>query len=211
MTAFAIVLIVVGILAALVGGTMMLVAAFRQSVWWGLAYLFVPLASLVFLFIHWAEARKGFWINLAGVALLVGGLFSAAPVRDMIAGKSSFEWLVPAANGKAAPKDLTAQIQEARDHIEQMEARFAQTGAAITKQYQELNARRTALRPGDSAGTAQFNADLAVYQVGNAGQRQLQQEIATAHQALDALLAQRAAAAGTAPAAAAGGSVKRVL
>ena len=202
MNALGITLLVLGGIAAIIGGIMMVVAAFRQSIWWGLAYLFVPVASLVFVFVHWAEAKKGVLINLAGFVLLVGGAFAMAPVRAALTGNVPFEWLTPAANGKAdAAKDLTAQIQAAREHIEQIEARFAQNAASLTKQYQELNARRTALKPADSAGNAAFNAELSTYQAGNAAQRQLQQEIATAHQSLDALLAKRSASAQAAPAA----------
>ena len=35
---------------------MMIVAAFRTSVGWGLLVLFVPLGALVFLILHWQAA-----------------------------------------------------------------------------------------------------------------------------------------------------------
>ena len=47
----------------LVGGIMVLVAAFRQSVLWGLACLFVPFASFVFCIMHWQEAKSGFLLS----------------------------------------------------------------------------------------------------------------------------------------------------
>lgn len=38
--------------------------AFSQSVWWGLAYLFVPLGGLVYVFLYWHDADKPFLISL---------------------------------------------------------------------------------------------------------------------------------------------------
>jgi hypothetical protein len=49
-----------GVLASLVGWVMLLIAAFRRHVGWGVASLLVPGAALVFAVIHWAEARRGF-------------------------------------------------------------------------------------------------------------------------------------------------------
>ena len=41
---------VISVVVMLVGGVMMIVAAFRRGILWGLAYLLVPFAALVFLF-----------------------------------------------------------------------------------------------------------------------------------------------------------------
>ena len=59
------------------GGLLFLVAAFQESVLWGVACLFLPILSLFFLIVHWQNARKPFFIQLAGfAALLAGGLLS---------------------------------------------------------------------------------------------------------------------------------------
>jgi len=78
MIVLAYVLMAIGGLATLVGGIMLLVAAFRVSVGWGLTVLFlswliVPL--LIFLVKYWREARAGFLITVGGCAVSAVGWF----------------------------------------------------------------------------------------------------------------------------------------
>ena len=63
--------ILLGLAIAFVGGIMFLVAAFRTSILWGLGVLFIPFISLFFLIFHWQVAKKSFFIQVFGVALLV--------------------------------------------------------------------------------------------------------------------------------------------
>ena len=58
-----------------IGGFWFLVAAFRESIWWGLACLFLPIVQLFFLIVHWDEARKPFFFQLLGIAVFVTGFF----------------------------------------------------------------------------------------------------------------------------------------
>ena len=63
----------------------LLIKAFQTSIVWGLVYLFVPFAALVFVGMHWKETCKPFLIGLAGfpVALIgVGVLASQAEPSD---------------------------------------------------------------------------------------------------------------------------------
>ena len=70
---------VVGLLLAVVAygvivvcGIMILVAAFRTSVLWGLASMFIPFASFIFVVTHWAETKKPFLLTwLVGFPLLI--------------------------------------------------------------------------------------------------------------------------------------------
>ena len=66
-------LIIVGVLVALVGGIGMLLVAFRESILWGLGCFFIPLVSLIFLISHWDDAKKPFFIQLSGIALIILG------------------------------------------------------------------------------------------------------------------------------------------
>jgi hypothetical protein len=63
-------LVGLGALVSAVGGVMLLIAAFRVSVLWGLAVIFVPLAQLVFVITHWREAKKAFLVQVLGCALI---------------------------------------------------------------------------------------------------------------------------------------------
>ena len=78
MEALAGILSMVGALAGLVGGVMILVAAFKKSVGWGIASLLIPFAALVFVFMNWAAAKRGFLISLGGAAVSVIGVIVAA-------------------------------------------------------------------------------------------------------------------------------------
>ena len=79
MAALGMIILLVGFLAAFVGGIMILVEAFKASIWWGLAYLFVPFASLVFLIMHWDVSKRGVLITLGGAAVAVVGMIMGAP------------------------------------------------------------------------------------------------------------------------------------
>lgn len=78
MGALVMVLMAVGFLLLMIGGIVFLVKAFQVSVLWGLAVLFIPFASLVFLFKYWEEARKPFLAQLLGLILYMGAFGLAA-------------------------------------------------------------------------------------------------------------------------------------
>lgn len=64
-------LLVVGALAALAGVLMIVVAAFEQSVMWGLAVIFLPGAGLIFCARHWDESRRGMTFYASGLATVI--------------------------------------------------------------------------------------------------------------------------------------------
>ena len=70
-------LIVLGLLLFVFGGLWFLVAAFRESIWWGLACLFIPIVQLFFLIVHWPEAKKPFLLQLAAFAVFIVGFIIA--------------------------------------------------------------------------------------------------------------------------------------
>ena len=124
----ALILLGLGGLVLLGGGIMVLVAAFRQSIAWGLVALFVPCGNLVFTVVHWAEAKKGTLLSLLGAPAIGGGAFMAQ--NEMRAALAKVGPLGMLATTKAPEKDLTAQIAEKRA---------------------QLAARHAALPPGDAA------------------------------------------------------------
>jgi hypothetical protein len=63
-------LLVVGLIIAAVGGIWLLVVAFQESILWGLGSLFIPLVGLVFVIMHWEVAKKPFLINIGGAVLI---------------------------------------------------------------------------------------------------------------------------------------------
>jgi hypothetical protein len=71
MDAVAGILVLVGWLTMFVGSIMVLIAAFRESVLWGIGCLFIAPVTLFFIITHWSEAKKGFFIQLAGIAIIL--------------------------------------------------------------------------------------------------------------------------------------------
>ena len=177
----------------------MLVAAFRQSIVWGLVTLFVPFGGIVFTCLHWAEARAGFLANLIGTGICLGGLYTIPMMQERL-------WQISGSlTGAHAPAkapsaaSLDAQIQQERQTIESLQAAFAQDGASLTKEYQALDAQRKALKPADTAAITKFNEAAAAYQARNVRRKQMQAEIDAAQKKLESLLDARARAAAAAP------------
>lgn len=71
----------VGILIGCIAGIWLLIEAFRVSILWGLASLFIPVVPLVFVILHWDRARKPFlWSLLGAVLIIVPSFFQARDV-----------------------------------------------------------------------------------------------------------------------------------
>jgi len=64
-------IVLVALVGSLVFGIQLLIQAFSRSVLWGLAYLFIPMAALIFVFVNWSESGRPFLRGL-GCALLAG-------------------------------------------------------------------------------------------------------------------------------------------
>jgi hypothetical protein len=176
-----------GACVAFIGTILLLIAAFRQSIIWGLVVLFVPLGVLIYACVHWADAKTGFLAHLIGVGICIGAVFSMPGVQQQ------FWTSVSTSTGQAAPAtpNLDQQIQDQRQKIESLQAAFAQDGVDLTKQYQLLGAQRKALKPGDTAAITKFNESAAVYQARNVRRKQMQQDMDAAQKQLDGLLEQR--------------------
>jgi hypothetical protein len=78
-------LAVVGLVLALIGSIMVLIAAFQESVVWGLGILVVPFLSLVFVFTHWEDTKKAFLLQVLGIVIFAAGIFvgGGRPAEDM--------------------------------------------------------------------------------------------------------------------------------
>jgi len=191
MSPFLLLILVPCLVAMFIGGLMVLMAAFRQSVGWGLAYLFVPLASLVFLVVHWQEAKKGFLLGAGAAAVFFVAICSTPEARASLAKAAHIPYLA-APEKHVKRDDLAARLQEQRDRIFQMQEQYAQANAEVTRQYKQLGEKRKILKTTDQAAIHAFNDEAAAYQKQNALVNHLQQEIDVATREVDALLAERA-------------------
>ena len=189
----ALIILGIGAIAAMLGGIILLVAAFRQSVPWGLVALFVPLGNIVFTCVHWAEARLGFLLNFGGVLVCIGAIFTMPDVRAAIKNGSL---PMPAFAGseiakQPSAKELNQQIMDKREAVEKLQGSFVVVGRELQMQYAALENRRAGLKPTDVGAVAKFNEEAAAYQARNTQHRSLQQQITQTQAELEKLLAAR--------------------
>lgn len=189
MPIFSIVVICLGVLLMLIGSLMLLVSAFRQSIVWGLVVIFAPCGNLIYTCLHWSRARTSFFTGLVGTGIFLLGVFTLPEVRAQIADGTFWQ------EDSKKVEDLSAQIADERKHIEELQTAFAGFARDLPGEYQQLEKRRTSLKPGDDAAIAKFNEDAAAYQVKNKRHKEIQQELSTAQTELDRLLEKRARAA----------------
>ncbi|GEM_PF-2563090 len=143
MFALFLILLVLGIVVACVGSIMLLVAAFRESLWWGVGCLFIAPVSLLFVILKWSEAKSGFLTNLAGILIVA---LSLVPGRQFVGERlnTSFASAV-FAQKDAAPKQPSPVMEELR------------------RREAELRARKTNTSPQDAAAIARLRDDILRY------------------------------------------------
>ena len=67
------ILTVLGFIVMAVGGIWILIEAFKESALWGIGCILFNPVSLIFVIMHWDVAKKPFFINLAGIAIMILG------------------------------------------------------------------------------------------------------------------------------------------
>lgn len=60
----------VGLGIFVIGGIGMLIAAFRTSILWGLAVLFITPVEIIYLIVHWQDAKGPFKIQVFGFVIM---------------------------------------------------------------------------------------------------------------------------------------------
>ena len=66
-------LVATGLIDSMVGSVMIIVAAFRKRLLWGLVSLFMPLLALVFVAMNGSEGKNGFLCMVGSLALVFIG------------------------------------------------------------------------------------------------------------------------------------------
>jgi len=62
----------IGGILSIVGNLWLLVTAFEESDWWGIACLIIPLSLLVFVPLHWQRTNTPFLVMLVGSLIFFG-------------------------------------------------------------------------------------------------------------------------------------------
>lgn len=73
-----------GALGSFIFGIMILITAFQKHILWGLAYLFLPFASLIFVVMNWDRASKPFLLGLLSGAIAIGGVFVSPTLQESL-------------------------------------------------------------------------------------------------------------------------------
>lgn len=77
----------VGFIVQTVFGIILIVKAFRESIGWGLATIFIPFAGLVFVIRNWEDTKKPFLGGVCGGLIMLGGMWSfvmSPQVQEMV-------------------------------------------------------------------------------------------------------------------------------
>ncbi len=147
----AIILIALGLLLIVVGAIWAIVVAFKRSVLWGLCYLFVPFAALVFLFVAWADVKRAFFVNVIGVLML------AAVLLLPNQGGLALTKLIPLELNQLAPS-LAVAVPDALIQVSN-----ADRMAELATREQSLRARKAALDLKDEAGARALTEEILKY------------------------------------------------
>ncbi|GHB93543.1 hypothetical protein [Cerasicoccus arenae] len=69
----ALVFFLVGFVIALIYGIKLLILAFQTSLLWGLGYIFIPFVALIFVIVHWEDAKSPFLRGLLAIPFYIIG------------------------------------------------------------------------------------------------------------------------------------------
>jgi len=67
------VILVIGLITTLIGGIRFIIVAFEEGFWWGIAVLFFPIVSPVFLILRFGDAWRPALNFVIGFALVLLG------------------------------------------------------------------------------------------------------------------------------------------
>lgn len=141
-----------GGVVAIVSALWSLVVAAQRSIWWLLAVLFIPFASIVILFVE-PRSRMPFVAGLCGFVAVVSG-YLALDVN-------------PHDSDPKLIQEIKAAIREAR----QQKVESATSGELplevrkqrIVSWQKELEVKKTNLKPNDAAAKAAFDEEFKHY------------------------------------------------
>jgi hypothetical protein len=71
-------LIILGFVVNAIAGVVILIKAFKVSVGWGLAVMFLPFAALFFVIKNWDDTKTPFLVGIGGGVLMFLGIFATA-------------------------------------------------------------------------------------------------------------------------------------
>lgn len=111
----------------IIGGIGLLIAAFRTSILWGLAVLLIAPVAILYLIVHWQDAKGPFKIQafgfliIAAFAYMDGGTKFPTSVSSRLSGVN---FSTPANSDFSSPNVPNQQFRcDGRQHCSQMRSR----------------------------------------------------------------------------------------
>lgn len=156
-------LILLAIAVLIVANIWMIVAGFRVSVLWGLLNLFLSPAQLVFLFVHWDEARKPFFCSLVGLLLLIPAV--VLNIDQFTSPDGFLAQTVMAEVRRQTEADAAKRATLPSLSLEERETALIQRAAELKAKHDALQLQWAKLPPGDPVARADFDAEAAAYAV----------------------------------------------
>ncbi|WP_240776439.1 excalibur calcium-binding domain-containing protein [Nitrincola alkalilacustris] len=81
--------IYIGLGIFVIGGLGLLIAAFRTSILWGLAVLFIAPVAIIYLIFHWQDAKGPFKLQVFGFAIMAVFLYMGGGMSPVTSGGPS--------------------------------------------------------------------------------------------------------------------------
>lgn len=81
MNTIGVIVLIIGVITTLIGGVRFVIAAFEEGVWWGLAVLFLPIVSPIFLILRFGDAWRPALTSVIGFAMVLLGSFLRAAAQ----------------------------------------------------------------------------------------------------------------------------------
>ncbi len=142
-TVITVILIGAALILCTIASIWFLIAVFKENVLWGLAVLFLPVAGLIFLILHWEDVRVPFLLNLVGCILMAIAIFGGLSITpsELLAGTTT------SANQPEAPKDPSFSFTELKEkrnkksrekELKKKTANRGYTGRSLTEVEREL-------------------------------------------------------------------------
>lgn len=80
----------IGLGIFVIGGIAFLIAAFKTSLLWGLGCLLLPPVALIYLFVHWNDAKGPFLTQMFGVAFIAFSAYAQGGITFPVSTPSNF-------------------------------------------------------------------------------------------------------------------------
>jgi glutaredoxin len=195
MSAFCIILFLVGFALSMYSTVLFLIRAFTTSIGWGVVTLVVPFGNVLFTLAHWTEGRRPFFAWLLAIALFAGGIGMAPEVRASIRNHTTAGLF--AASHQDNGEDLNQEVNNAREDGIRLQEHVDSETKELTAAYAALAKKKAQLKPGDQESISAFNAEAARYTARKTQLDLSRKQLKENADRLSSLLAKRAGAVAT--------------